>query len=148
MIFIGTVRDDGSRLDFDYPNDYRNYIRQFAGYEVEIEVRKRRSKRSLRQNAWLHSFLGHFAKHCGYSLEEMKLVGLVALWGTHDLMGCTVPKKPHTSQLNTEEFSDLCEWFVQKAAEVDFLVLYPEEFRREKKKQQRKPQREGLARSA
>lgn len=138
MIFIGTVRDDGSRLDFDYPTDYRAYIRQFAGYEVEVEIRKRRSKRSHRQNAWLHSFLGHFAEHLGYSLEEMKLIGLVAVFGTHEVMGYTVPKKPHTSQLNTEEFSDLCEWFVQKAAECDFVVLYPEEFRREKKRASKK----------
>lgn len=148
MIFIATVRDDGSKLDLDYPKDFRAHIQQFAGHEVELEVRKRRSKRSLRQNAWLHSFLGGFAEHCGYSLEEMKLVGLVALWGTNDVMGCTIPKKPHTSQLNTEEFSDLCEWFVQKAAGLDYLVLYPEEFKRDKKKQQRQQQREGLAKSA
>jgi hypothetical protein len=133
VILVGTVRDDGSKLDFDYPSDYRDHIKQFAGHEVEVEIRKRRSKRSDRQNRWLHSFLGAFAEHCGYTLEEMKLVGLVALWGTHDVMGYTVPKKPRTSQLNTEEFSDLCEWFVQKAAEAEFVVLYPEEFKRTKK---------------
>lgn len=131
---IGVVRDDGSKLDFDYPDDYRAHIRKFAGHEVEIEIRKRRSKRSDRQNAWLHSFLGALAEHLGYTLEELKLVGLVALWGTHDVMGYTLPAKPHTSKLNTNEFSDLCEWFVQKAAEVDFLVLYPEEFKRKKLK--------------
>lgn len=138
MILIGLVRDDGSKLDFDYPTEYRNYIKQFAGHEVEVEIRKRRSKRSDRQNRWLHSFLGELAEFLGYSLEELKLVGLVAVFGTDTIMGFTVPKKPHTSQLNTEEFSDLCEWFVQKAAEVDFVVLYPEEFKREKKKQARK----------
>lgn len=134
MIFIGTVRDDGSRMDFDYPSDYRKYIQQFAGHEVEVELRKRRSKRSARQNAWLHSFLIAFAEHCGYSLAEFKLVGLVAVFGTTEIMGYTVPAEAHTSTLNTEQFSDLCEWFVQKAAECDFLVLYPEEFKRQKKR--------------
>lgn len=133
MILVGLVRDDGSKLDFDYPSQYRAHIQQFAGHEVEIEIRKRRSKRSARQNAWLHSFLKDLADHLGYTIEEIKLVGLVALWGTHDVMGCTVPIKLQTSKLNTEEFSDLCEWFVQKAAEVDFLVLYPEEFKRQRK---------------
>lgn len=109
MIFIGTVREDGSRLDFDFPADYRNYIKQFAGHEVEIEIRKRRSKRSLRQNAWFHAFIVPFAEHLGYRVEELKLAGLIALFGTDVVMGFTVPKKPHTSQLNTEEFSDLCE---------------------------------------
>lgn len=137
MIFVGTVRDDGSRLDFDYPNDYRAYIKQFAGHEVEVEVRKRRSKRSIRQNAWLSSFLRPLAEFLGYEFEELKLIGLVAVFGTKVVMGYTVPEQAHTSELNTEQFSDLCEWFVQKAAEVNFVVLYPEEFKRKKKKEQR-----------
>lgn len=139
-ILIGVVRDDGSKLDFDYPDDYREHIKQLAGHEVEIEIRKRRSTRSDRQSRWMHSFLRPLAKRLGTTLEELKLIGLVANWGTHDVMGFTVPVKPNTSKLNTEEHADLCEWYVQKAAELDppFLILYPEEFKREKKKQQKK----------
>lgn len=138
MTLIGLVRDDGSKLDFDHPSAYREHIRQFAGHEVEIDIRKRRSKRSDRQNRWLHSFLKDLAEHLGYSLAELKLVGLVALFGTVEIMGYTVPAKPHTSELNTNEFSDLCEWFVMKAAECNFVVLYPEEFKREQKKSARR----------
>lgn len=136
MIFIGTVRDDGSKLDFDFPTDYRNFIRQFAGHEVEVEIRKRRSKRTLRQNAWLHAFLTPLAERLGYTVAELKLVGLVAVFDTHDVMGYRVPVQPHTSELNTEQMSDLCEWFIQQAAQLDppFLVLYPDEFKRQKRK--------------
>ena len=137
MIFIGTVRDDGSRLDFDFPNDYRNYIKQFAGHEVEVEIRKRRSKRSLRQNAWFHSFIVPFAKEIGETVPDLKLQGLVAVFGTKVVRGVTVPVYAHTADLNTEQFSDLCEWFVEQAARCNFLVLYPEEFKREKKKRER-----------
>lgn len=137
MIFIGLVREDGSKVDLDYPTDYRNFVRQFAGHEVEIEIRKRRSKRSLRQNAWFHSFIVPFAESIGETVPRLKLIGLVAVFGTENVMGYTVPKYAHTSDLDTEQFSDLCEWFVQEAARCNFLVLYPEEFKREKKKQLR-----------
>jgi len=147
VIFIGTVRDDGSKLDFDFPNDYRNFIRQFAGHEVEIEIRKRRSKRSLRQNAWFHSFIVPFAESLGETVPDLKLAGLVALFGTKQVHGCTVPEYAHTSDLNTEQFSDLCEWFVQEAARCGFVVLYPEEFKRQKKQQQKRAQK-GLAKAS
>jgi len=135
-LFIGVVSEDGKKLRLDYPDQFKAYYAIFAGDEVEIEIRKRRSKRSLRQNAWLHSFLTAFAKHLGYTLPELKLVGLVAVFGTHEVMGYTVPVEPHTSKLNTEQMSDLCEWYVQQGAEMDppFLILYPEEFRRQKRK--------------
>lgn len=139
--FTGMISDDAKTLLINYPDQLKADYTMLAGYAIEGEIRKLRSTRSIRQNAWLHSFLGGdkgLAQFLGYTLEELKLVGLVALWGTHEVMGMTLPVKPRTSKLTTEEFSDLCEWFVQKAAEVDFLVLYPEEFKRKKKAQQRK----------
>lgn len=129
MIFIGTVRDDGSRLDLDFPSDYRAYIRQFAGYEIEVEVRHRRSKRSDRQNRWFHSFIVPFAESIGETVPTLKLIGLVAVFGTKVVMGYTVPVYAHTSDLNTQQFSELCEWFVEQAAKCGYVVLYPEEFR-------------------
>jgi hypothetical protein len=132
--FVGVVRDDGSKMDFDFPQEYRSFVRTLAGYEVEIEIRKRRSKRSIRQNSWMHAFLGPLAAHWGYTVDELKLVGLSAVFGTKQLQGFVVPEKPHTSGLNTLEMADLCEWFIQKAAEDDFLILYPEEFKKLKHK--------------
>lgn len=141
QIFIGLIQMDERirerRFIPDYEQEYAAHLEQFDGHEVEMVLRKRRSTRSLRQNRWFHAFMRPFAEHLGYPVEELKLAGLIALFGTDVVMGFTVPKKPHTSELNAEEFSDLCEWFVQKAAECDFLVLYPEEFKRKKRQEQK-----------
>lgn len=135
-VWIGVMQDGVFHPDEE--REYDALVRKaLDGHEVEQITRKRRSTRTLRQNRWLHSFLGKLAEHLGYELEELKLVGLIAVFGTKVVGGYTIPEQPHTSQLNTEQFSDLCEWFVQKAAEVDFLVLYPQEFKREKRKQER-----------
>lgn len=134
MIFVGVVTDDGKKLLLDYPQDFKTHYAQFAGDEVEVEVRKHRAKRSLKQNRWMHSFLRPLADHLGYTVEELKLVGMVAVFGTHAVMGQTVPVKAHTSQLTTQEMVDLCEWFVQVAAEHDLVILYPDEFKRARAK--------------
>jgi hypothetical protein len=138
IYFRGMITDDGKQLLIDDQPKLKADYKLLAGYAVEGELRKLKSTRSTRQNAWLWSFLKPLAEHLGYEVEELKLVGLVAVFGTKVVGGMTIPEKAHTSQLNTEEFSDLCEWFVQKAAEVDYLVLYPEEFKREKRKQLRR----------
>lgn len=132
MIFIGVVQDGTLRLD--WRKQFDAYLAQFEGHEVEVEVRKRRSKRSTRQNRWMHAFLTPLAEHTGSTVEELKLIGLIALWGTHEVMGYTVPVHAHTSELNTAEFSDLCAWYQQKAAEVGVLILDPDEYRAAKKK--------------
>lgn len=133
MKFVGLVNDEGTRMVFDYPSQYRAFIKTLAGHEVEVELRKKRSKRSLRQNAWFHAFMEPFAASIGETVPDLKLIGLVAVFGTKVVMGYTVPVYAHTSELDTHQFSDLCEWFVQKAAECGFVVLYPDEFKRKKR---------------
>jgi hypothetical protein len=134
MIFRGVITEDGKYFLPDAKREWEAHKQSLAGYEVDVSVRKHRSKRSLKQNAWLHAFLGQLAEHWGYRVEELKIAGLSEVFGTHVVMGIVVPIKPHTSELNTIEMSDLCEWFIQKAAEDDVLVLYPEEYKRAQKK--------------
>lgn len=136
-VWIGVIQDSIFRADEE--REYNALVGELEGYEVEQVLRKKRSTRTLRQNRWLWSFLRELAEHLGYEVEELKLVGLVAVFGTKVVGGYTIPEQPHTSLLNTEQFSDLCEWFVQKAAEVDFLVLYPDEFKRKKQQHARLP---------
>ncbi len=139
-VWIGMMRADQQgeiRFHADEAQEYAEHVSQLDGYEVEQVLRKKRSTRTLRQNRWLWSFLEKLADHLGYEVEELKLIGLIAVFGTKVVGGYTIPEQPHTSHLNTEQFSDLCEWFVQKAAEVDFLVLYPDEFKRQKAKAQK-----------
>ena len=137
MIFIGLVRDDGSKLDFDYPSQYREFIQTLAGDEVEIEIRKKRAKRTLKQNAYLHAAIKPFADHCGYTVEELKLALLGECFGYHQVHGVTLPVKLHTSDLSTQEFVDITKLLIQRAAEQDVLILYPEEFKRQKRKQEK-----------
>lgn len=134
MIFIGTVRDDGSKLDLDFPSDYREFIKQFAGYEIEVDVRRRRSKRSLKQNAYLHAVIKPYADHLGYTVEELKLALLGECFGYHSVKGVQIPVKLHTSDLSTQEFVDLTELLIQKAAEDGVLILYPDEHKAGKRK--------------
>lgn len=135
QIFIGVIQD--GRFIADDERLYAALLAELDGYEVESVLRKKRSTRSLRQNRWFHSFMTPLADHLGYTVEELKLVGLVAVFGTKVVMGYTVPEQPHTSGLNTEQMSALCAWFQQRAAEMDFLILTPDEFKREKRKKER-----------
>lgn len=137
-IFPAYVTDDG-HVKFDFPSQAHQFNREYlAGHEVYVEVYKRRGKRSIQQNRWLYAFLGPLAEKLGVTVEELKLIGLIALWGTRVVMGYRVPEKAHTSDLNTEEFSDLCAWYQQKAAEVGVLILDPQEWKAEKRKAARK----------
>lgn len=138
IIHVGLVQDGIFRPD--YEDDHDAFLTTLEGEEVEAIYRKKRSKRTQRQNRWMHSFLRPLAQHLGYSLVQLKLMGLVAVFGTEKVGDYTVPIEPSTADLNTQKCSELCEWFVQMAAELDppFLILYPEEFKREKKKQIRR----------
>jgi hypothetical protein len=132
--FVGFVREDGSRLDFDFPSAYRAFIQRLAGEEVEIEIRKKRTKRTLKQNAYLHAAIAPFAEHLGYTVEELKLALLGECFGFHQVGGVTLPMKLHTSGLSTQEFVEITELLIQKAAEEGVMILYPEEFKAQKKK--------------
>lgn len=133
MTFIGLVRDDGSKLDFDYPSTYRAFIQTLAGEEVEIDIRKKRTKRTLKQNAYLHAAIKPYADHLGYTVEELKLALLGECFGYHQVRGVTLPLKLHTAELTTQEFVEITELLIQRAAEDGVLILYPDEFKAAKK---------------
>lgn len=150
-LFIGTVDEQG-RVHFDFPAKAHEFTRaHFAGHEVEIEIRKRRSKRSLKQNSAYHASIQPLAEHLGYTIEELKLAMLGGCFGWKNVNGAQLPERMHTSDLNTEEFSDLMAYTNQIAAEHDILILDPSQWKAAKKKQAkqaRKQQQEGLAKSA
>lgn len=137
-IFIGTVDEQG-RVHPDYPSKMHEFNRaHFAGHEVEIEIRKRRSKRSLKQNAAYHAAIAPLAEHLGYTTEELKLAMLGGCFGWHEISGAQLPIRLHTSDLNTEEFSDLMAYTNQIAAEAGILILDPSEWKAAKRKQLRR----------
>lgn len=137
MTLIGLVRADGSKLDFDYPSEYRAHIQQFAGYEVEVEIRRKRSKRTLKQNAAYHAAIAPLAEHLGYTTEELKLAMLGGCFGWREIVGQQLPIRLHTSELNTQEFAQLMDYTLQIAAEHDVFLLDPSQWKSAKRKRER-----------
>lgn len=135
MWHVGLVTEDGKRLILDYPDQFKAEYQQWAGHEVELEVRKRRTKRTLKQNAFLHAAIKPWADHLGYTVEELKLSLLGNVFGYHEVNGVTLPMKLHTSDLSTKEFGELTDYMIQKAAEDSILILLPDEFSKRKRKQ-------------
>lgn len=138
MTFIGLITEDGKKLILDYPDQFKAFYAPFAGHEVEVEIRKRRTKRTLKQNAYLHAVIKPYADHLGYTVEELKLALLGECFGYHQVNGVTLPLKLHTADLTTQEFVDITELLIQKAAEDNLMLLYPEEFKKQQRKRERK----------
>lgn len=130
-IFTGRVTEDG-RLKADAPHDFGAHLCTLKGLPVEIVVRKRRSKRSLDQNAWHWGIaVPMIADALGYDKHEHEQVhyALVAkCFGTHsDPKSGLEIANVRSSRLSTKEFSELMEWEIRFAAELGIVVPLPNE---------------------
>lgn len=131
--FFGHVTTSG-KLILDDRSGFVAHTRTFQGQAVEVSIRKKRSKRSLDQNAWLWGVaLPLIAEHCGYDQHEhdmlhyellAKRFGVVEV-ASHlpDTQPFTMPVQT-TSKMNTREFCDYMEWLVRFAA-MDLGVEIP-----------------------
>jgi hypothetical protein len=138
-VFSGDC-DARGRISFDIPAQVTAYCRaHFAGARVDVEIRRRKARRSDRQNRAFHASLMPWARELGYHVEELKdeLLGLV--WGYEERVSRLTGEvtrhlvKPHTSHLTTAEFSELMAFTVIKAAETGYHMLLPDEFRLEQR---------------
>lgn len=134
LTFVGVVTEDGKKLNLDYPDKFKQAYQAFAGVEIELSIRKRRSKRSLKQNAAYHAAIAPLAEHLGYTTEELKLAMLGGCFGWREIAGQNIPIRLHTSELNTQDFNDLMAYTMQIAAEHDVLILDPSEWKAAKRK--------------
>lgn len=134
----GMITDDGKTLMIDYPDQLKADYIHLAGHAITIEIRKLRSKRSLKQNAWLHAAIKPLADELGNSTEELKLILLGQTFGWREIRGASIPNRLHTSELNTEEFGELMDTLLNLAAENSVVILLPDEFRQSRKKQLRR----------
>jgi hypothetical protein len=110
----------------------------YAGGVVTVTIEKAKSKRSVRQNAWLHGVaLPLIASHCGYDLHELDRLRydlLGVCYGTEAIAPLIpsappriVPKRT-SSQLSVEEFSEWMAWIVRFAAqELGVIIPLPDE---------------------
>ncbi len=134
--FDGFVNEQGI-LTLDFRAQFRAFVKRFAGEEVEIEIRKRRSKRSASQNKFWHGVVvALLAEHCGYTHDEMHEALKAKFLGEDDLSR-GLRRIGSTRKLNTLEFADLTERvMVWAAGELGVVIPSPERDikRREAKK--------------
>lgn len=126
-IFTGKVDDDAVlMLTPTEAPQRRLHLKTLAGREVEIVIRKKRTQRSLDQNAYLHAVpFQILGEYFGEDIETTKLLVLGECFGWHVTKhGHRLPIKPSTSGLTTEEGSQLIEW-IPPWAMLNFGVDIP-----------------------
>ena len=110
--FVGRVDAQGKLTLDDLGRFYRR-LRNLSGERVELIVRKARSKRTLDQNAYLHSVVFPLvAAATGYTMPETKLVmmGECFGWMFSKLAGREIPVKASTAGMTVKENSYFIEW--------------------------------------
>ena len=121
-VFVGLVQD--GRLHLDYRKQFDAYLKRFDGHEVEVEVRKRRSKRSDKQNRyWWGVLVATLAQHTGYTADEMH-EALKAKFIAREDVTLGLMRIGSTAKLNTVDFAELVDKVVLWAAE-DLGVVIP-----------------------
>ena len=79
--------------------------------EVEIIVRKKRSRRSLDQNAFFHSWINLLSNYTGYSFDQMKNIvkyKFLKAEAINEKTGEIYEYIKETSSLNKSDFADFC----------------------------------------
>lgn len=98
------------------------------GIELIVEIRERKSRRSLRANrAYWGLLVTPLAEHLGYDRDEIEDLheGLLMLYaGTHidKISQKEIPNK-RSKNMNTAEFHQFMEWTVRYAAKEHGVVL-------------------------
>jgi hypothetical protein len=134
MTFDGFVEPD-ERIALDHPAAFRAFKRLLVGEEVELSIRKRRTKRSDKQNRAFHAGITPWSRDEGYPMDDLKRDLLIEVFGSREAVSpitgavVLVPAKPHTSQLSTQEFALLMERTVEIAEECGVLLELPEEYK-------------------
>lgn len=144
FVSSGDLDADGV-LHLDLPRQQWQAIAKarFAGQRVDVEIRARKDKRSVRANAALHAGLTEWARHRGLVgaaatefIEAAKddLLGLC--WGyivSQNLFTGEITKRlvePHTASLSVEKFSELFEVAVMEAAKDGHIWTLPDDLKR------------------
>ena len=124
-----TGRIDRGKLILDTPQRYLVHLARLDGKPVELLIRKRRSQRSLPQNAYYWGVVVEIlAEHFGYEKEEMHVALKFKFLRTHD---GDLPTGRSTSKLTTVEFvnytNEIIRWaaqehqvFIPDPGQVDF----------------------------
>jgi len=143
--FNGKLTADGGVV-WDFPAQvvaYRKRLFATTDGHVTGQFYPMRSKRSDRQNRALHALLTPWARERGWTVDNLKSVMLgIAFGHVEAVMPITgevvkVLAEPHSSRLDVGKFCHLVEEVLRVAAEDDFWLDSPEEYRLAKEKAQK-----------
>lgn len=131
-IFHGRITDDGTLiLDPHEATQRAAHRRSLAGKRVEIIIRKERTKRSLDQNAYLHTVpFPILAEYFGDSIEGVKYSVMGECWGwkRDRITGREVPVKANTSDMTVDEAAFFIDWLIPWAmTNYGVDIPYPRE---------------------
>lgn len=138
--FIGFI-DEMGKIRWDFPSQVRAFMQTLVNCEVEVEIREKRKKRTLDQNAGFHAMLTPWARDEGHNITELKrdLLGEVFGWSDKisPLSANRTPMIAHTSELSVAQFSELIERTLEIAAGCGYVLEAPNEYRERKEKARR-----------
>jgi hypothetical protein len=109
------------------PRTFAKELLYFAGKDVEIVVRKKRSRRTVPQNRLYRAYVKLLAEYTGYSEDEMHSIISYKFLKTEKVNEDTGEVDEYirsTSSLNKMEFTDFVESF-KKWAEDKMKVRLP-----------------------
>lgn len=117
-------------LQLHSETDFLQRTRKLRVGEYELWIVEWVKRRTLKQNAFLHSkhVLPALADHLGCSVKEVKLLAMGECFGWKQIAGHEVPVKPHTSEMDVEECKFFIDWLIPWAAmEHQCLIPLPNE---------------------
>lgn len=136
MIPIFSAKVEKNRLVFDEPENFSMWLQQFVDKKVEVIVRKKKRKRTTgqpdelgNQNGWYWSvILPLSANTLGYTINEMHEVFTeeFAPYTFKDFGNKKVKVKIRSSEMDTVQFKEYCEFIIIKMAEFGCIIPDPE----------------------
>lgn len=132
--FVGFV-DINGKLSIDRLDHFKAYCKHFAGNEVEVEVRKRRSRRGLKANAFYWAAVLPPIAHRleGWTVDEVHEAMKAKFLGREDLEH-GLSKIGSSAKLNVEEFAQYLDSIILWAAETLGVVIDVPEPKAQKQK--------------
>lgn len=128
--WLGFV-DQSGQFKLDDRKKFIEWVKRFAGHEVVLTVKQKRSQRSLDQNAyWWAVPVRILAEELGYTDSQMHYALLGECFGYRPgPAGHAIPNVPSSSELNTEQFSHLIDWVLTWApTELNVRIPAPSEW--------------------
>lgn len=131
-LFFGRVSDEG-KLVFDSEErrlQYREWMNRLRGSQVQVSVRKRRKKRSLKQNNYLWKCLSVLEESTGQAAEDIYdyLIERHAPMEELDLSGRKVMKRKGSSRFSTGEMVEFMMHVSVLASELGVVLPDPDQY--------------------